>query len=663
MESSAQQVGLAQKQCQDIQHMIDITSDHLERLRSTFNNAGDELTKQEIRTLEGKLIKQFSEQLAVKTRLGGSGQDLLHFPKLPQWLKVVGVSAETSEAIRGRVRSLEELKDKTECELQRVLLAAGQLTPVLRREDLRRLNRALLNLRKYTDALVYGAKQYGPSQDPAKLELHWDSWNHTALVGPPECSSPKTADYSLPPRVPQHDGESPRAVPLPLRRDPRGGDSAASSLSSSSSVPPPSPSSISTSTLSPPTCGPESRGPMITPPATPPWAFLSSRPPPLPQSQTKHGLATPPAIKKHSTGIRHDPSLSKSKSHECELSSGREDGESGVPNDRVDSSGYSSSSEAPPGRKRLHSSEPETGEAAGASPAASPLSPPAPPGDRLKVPRSPHTPGQGNTPSLNRPMAHMITHRFTKTFKPARCDLCQEFFYLQGLKCKECKFRCHTQCESQVPPSCGLPAELLEIYWEHMKGREGSPSLQRSNHPDPAKAFESSSSSCNSSTPSSPQVIVTSNTPPWTSRPGHPSSSRPHFTFPDPVTPASRPLPPVSLERVVSPNPAVESVKSNDSDKTLSGSSDSIGTAYRMDSQVRAPPWAPLTPAPGLDHLGGGGRPQHLELWPPDVHQGVGHSLRGTQVGGQDWLRSVLHGACRQLARRCGHQVPGYGEP
>ena len=48
----------------------------------------------------------------------------------------------------------------------------------------------------------------------------------------------------------------------------------------------------------------------------------------------------------------------------------------------------------------------------------------------------------------------------------------------------------------------------------------------------------------------------------------------------------ARPMPPVSLERVVSPNPAVESVKSNDSDKTLSGSSDSIGTAYRMDSQV-----------------------------------------------------------------------------
>ena len=39
------------------------------------------------------------------------------------------------------------------------------------------------------------------------------------------------------------------------------------------------------------------------------------------------------------------------------------------------------------------------------------------------------------------------------------------------------------------------------------QGREGSPSLPRASQPpDPTKAFESSSSSCNSSTPSSPQV-------------------------------------------------------------------------------------------------------------------------------------------------------------
>ena len=82
-------VAAALKQCQDVQHMIDITSDHLDRLRSTFSNAGDELTMQEIRTLEGKLIKQFSEQLAVKTGLGASASDLMYFPSLSQWLKVI----------------------------------------------------------------------------------------------------------------------------------------------------------------------------------------------------------------------------------------------------------------------------------------------------------------------------------------------------------------------------------------------------------------------------------------------------------------------------------------------------------------------------------------------------------------------------------------------
>jgi kinase suppressor of Ras 2 len=39
------------------------------------------------------------------------------------------------------------------------------------------------------------------------------------------------------------------------------------------------------------------------------------------------------------------------------------------------------------------------------------------------------------------------------------------------------------------------------------------------------------------------------------------------------------------VERVGSPHALVDTVKSNDSDKTLSGSSDSIGTAYRLDSQ------------------------------------------------------------------------------
>ena len=52
------------------------------------------LTKQEIRTLEGKLIKHFSKQLATKAALSaqkiGDINCLSHYPSLSQWLRVVG---------------------------------------------------------------------------------------------------------------------------------------------------------------------------------------------------------------------------------------------------------------------------------------------------------------------------------------------------------------------------------------------------------------------------------------------------------------------------------------------------------------------------------------------------------------------------------------------
>ena len=257
MAGESVRVAAAMKQCQDIQHMIEITSNHLDRLRSSFSNAGDELTMQEIRTLEGKLIKQFSEQLAVKHGLGPHAMDLVYLPSLEQWLKVVGVSSDTSHAITARVKSLEELKDKTECELNRILLTTSGVSPGQRQEDLRRLCRALLNLRKYTDALVYGSKQYGPSQDTSKLELHWDSWDQQSL-GRPDSSSP-----------------------LPLRDRLTAGktESAASSLSSSGSVPPPSPGSgtLSPPSLTDPALPSQPRTNLMTPPATPPWVHPVGR--------------------------------------------------------------------------------------------------------------------------------------------------------------------------------------------------------------------------------------------------------------------------------------------------------------------------------------------------------------------------------------------------
>ena len=83
-------------------------------------------------------------------------------------------------------------------------------------------------------------------------------------------------------------------------------------------------------------------------------------------------------------------------------------------------------------------------------------------------------------------------------------------------------------------------------------------------HPGPFPFPDSSSntSSCNSSTPSSPAVMVIS-TPPHSA-----SVLTTKFNFPDPIVVSQ---PDTSSQKPLSPNPVLDSVKSNDSDKTLSG--------------------------------------------------------------------------------------------
>lgn len=74
-----------------IQSMIDISADRLEALRTQCATSA-ELTQQEIRTLETKLVKMFSELLITKAKLAEripigittTGAEL------KQWLRVVG---------------------------------------------------------------------------------------------------------------------------------------------------------------------------------------------------------------------------------------------------------------------------------------------------------------------------------------------------------------------------------------------------------------------------------------------------------------------------------------------------------------------------------------------------------------------------------------------
>lgn len=100
-----------------------------------------------------------------------------------------------------------------------------------------------------------------------------------------------------------------------------------------------------------------------------------------------------------------------------------------------------------------------------------------PASNSLSVPRSPLTPtttGAGNNNTQNiqasggnqvaATLNHDIPHHFTRNFKltTATCNFCnRQMFY--GLKCKECKYRCHKECEPHVPPSCGLPQQVFDM--------------------------------------------------------------------------------------------------------------------------------------------------------------------------------------------------------
>lgn len=236
-------------------------------------------------------------------------------------------------------------------------------------------------------------------------------------------------------------------------------------------------------------------------------------------------------------------------------------------------------------------------------------------------------------------MAHIIHHRFVSTMKiNSSCNLCDKPMFI-GLKCKECKYRCHRDCADKVPPSCGLPNELVDVFKQTIRNERHSPvslttqsttitspnsmkieSSNRDRHRKSHKGHHhsqpmisipsfagpdssSNTSSCNSSTPSSPALIISS------SQQTPPSASRvQQFQFPDvnvnlSTYNANSHLNSNTLnsETLISnvkldskplvDSDMIETQKSTDSDKTVSGTSGSGSTdsektlAGRVDSQ------------------------------------------------------------------------------
>ncbi|XP_063916081.1 kinase suppressor of Ras 2 isoform X3 [Zophobas morio] len=452
------------KELHIIQSMIDVSAQRLEGLRTQCATSA-ELTQQEIRTLEGKLIKLFSNQLVTKLKV--HDKDVEHIPSLRQWLQVVGLNAASIQSICDRIATIEELQEKSEHELRMIL---NEHAPP---EELNRLCRALHNLKRYTDVLKKG------ENENSDMNLYWDSWDRGEKQQTMKTLAAPAAPVAAP--VPPVGGLSPRT---------------GRSRAARASVP----SEESLSVFN-------SRGGMKFP-------------------------TTPPPRRKHLTGIQSAAlladsfPLTKSKSHESQLAKG--------------DNGEIVNSEKPSGKRSRLPTEPGPDTDSPSPILTSPIkSPPYNAGTdsddnsyksatSLQVPKSPRTP----TPVV-RNMTHQINHRFTKTFKMmATCGYCQKQIYFgTGLKCKECKYTCHRDCEERVTPSCGLPPEFLDefkkklscdgqffsspimgkasntkniINFNRRKKSHPQPSINIPQFPPPDSS--SNTSSCNSSTPSSPAV-------------------------------------------------------------------------------------------------------------------------------------------------------------
>ncbi|XP_054155445.1 kinase suppressor of Ras 2-like [Oppia nitens] len=601
--------------CLAIQAMIDINAKHLEGLRTECSITA-ELTQNEIRTLESKLVKLFSRQLAAKRKCRGSHEiiELKPYPHLRQWLRIVGLSDRSINVICNRVMTFDALLKSSEQQMKEILHENES-----REEEIRRILTALKSLKLSIDKVMAGELLLD--------DLHWDSWDRTKST---TNTNTMTSSASASPRITRNRTMR-TSVPS---EDILKNNSPLSPPQSAGLWFPQTGSYILNSNLTSTTNSMDSRRP--TPPPTPPIINKNN-------SRQKFPTTPPPGKR----NLLVDPfPLTKSKSHEEHLAHRIEPLDPAVANqvllkyitnashnhhNSLDNLGQTTH------RRRLQT-EPGLGHSSPImmSPSRSP--PVASPDqqhdncfvDTPVAPRSPRSHG----------MAHSIHHRFSTTMKiNSTCNLCEKPMFI-GYKCKECKYRCHRDCVDKVPNSCGLPNEFVDIFKQSINNEErrspivlshaipnmsvgggGSSRSQseilgrkvhkkRTHYNQPminlpsfaGHDSSSNTSSCNSSTPSSPALIYPSmpssqTTPQSASRiqqfqfpeitipygDGYNNTNNNHINTNDgSITIETKPF---------SESEVIDTQKSTDSDKTVSGTSGSGSTdsektlAGRVDSQ------------------------------------------------------------------------------
>ncbi|TRZ20958.1 hypothetical protein HGM15179_006139 [Zosterops borbonicus] len=431
----------ALQQCELVQNMIDISISNLEGLR-TKCAASNDLTQKEIRTLESKLVKYFSRQLSCKRKVALQERNakLEGFPQLLHWFRIVDIRKEVMEEIAPGQLSLEDLLDMTDDQVCATVEKFGA-----NREECARLNASLSCLRSVHKSGGSLSKQdwtiQWPSTEPGKenspgCPAEPGPWGrtHPSPKAPPKCGQHHChgGPASLGPvytHVDRLTVEPPPGLCPPLEAGPR-------------SLPP----------------SPRQRHAAHTPPRTP-NIVTTMTPPGTPPVRRRNKLkppgTPPPSSRKLIHLIPGFTALHRSKSHEFQL--GHRVDEAHTPkvkkknkplNLKIHNS-VGSCENIPAQRSPLLSERSLRSFFVGYPP----FLPSTPPvhtdttfsANTLSVPRwSPQIP--------RRDLGNSIKHRFsTKYWMSQTCTVCGKGM-LFGLKCKNCKLKCHNKCTKEAPP-------------------------------------------------------------------------------------------------------------------------------------------------------------------------------------------------------------------
>uniref|UniRef100_A0AAQ4P8D4 non-specific serine/threonine protein kinase n=1 Tax=Gasterosteus aculeatus aculeatus TaxID=481459 RepID=A0AAQ4P8D4_GASAC len=479
-------------QCELIQNMIEISIPSLQGLR-TKCAASNDLTQQEIRTLEVKLMKYICKQLQCKQKVPETERPeaLDSYPHLRDWLRTINLRPELIEV--SPKLSLDALLQMSGAQVRDTMRRLGSSS-----EECARLSAALSCLKSVTESgfgslltsdqlTGFGTplRPHSPSPLARPSAIHSTPSTPCATFPHPRSGSVSAAPT---PEALASYCESPLTDPFPLSF------SHAARLHGHTSTPPVTP--------------PSKRRHQLKPPCTPP----------PPSRKVMHLL---PNI-----------TLTRSKSHESQLGNRIED---------------------PPTNKCVKNNKlllnmQVNGNGCDDSPSRYPVMSAHTSLFRHNLiisltvcPWPDNVAGHRSSPqAVRRDIGLAVTHRFsTKSWLSQTCQVCHKNMMF-GVKCKHCRLKCHNKCTKEAP-SCRI--SFLPI--AKIRRTESVPSdinnpvdrpsespqfgtlpkaITKKDHPPVLNPLDSSSnpSSTTSSTPSSPAPFQQSN-PPSATPPPNPS--------------------------------------------------------------------------------------------------------------------------------------------